>query len=185
MPCFDPNIATDAVALIVKLADGRINKVAVLKLLYFAERQAIAEGSMITRSTFFSLQRGPVSSEVLDLINGKTSSTRWSEYLATVGDDVVLKQEPCDDYLCDAHDEWIRKHWGLHAGTFGPLAFPTALVEYSNTLPEWQDPGDNERVPISHEDILRAHNLAPEHIAEILEGFDDLYSWLSCWEKSA
>ncbi|MCL2824233.1 MAG: hypothetical protein FWD57_09600 [Polyangiaceae bacterium] len=118
-------------------------------------------------------------------MHGKTSSARWSEFLATVGSDVVLKQEPSNDYLCDAHDEWIRKHYGSHVGTFDPLEFPTTLVEYSHTFPEWQDPGANERVPISHGDILRAHNLTPEHVADILEGFDDVYSWLSWLERCA
>jgi len=185
MPYFDPDIATDSVALIVKLAGGRLHKVAVLKLLYFAERQAISKSIMMTRSTFYSMRRGPVSSEVLDLINGKTSSPRWSEYLTTVGDDVVLRQEPSDDHLCDAFEAWILEHWNAHAGTFDPLEFPTALVEYSHTLPEWQDPGANERVPITHEDILRAHNLTPEHIAEILEDFEEVYCWRAWIERCA
>jgi len=112
-----------------------------------------------------------VASEVLDLINGKATSQRWSEYLETVGDDVVLKHEPSDDYMCDAHEELIRKHWNAHVGTFDPLKFPTALVEYSHTLPEWTDPRGSS-VPISQLRIWECQGVSREQIAAFMH-WDD------------
>ncbi|MCL2824464.1 MAG: Panacea domain-containing protein [Polyangiaceae bacterium] len=179
MPRFDANKATDAVALLVKLAGGQLNRVAVLRLLYFAERDAIATyGSVITRVTFFAMRHGPVASEVLDLIKGKITSNRWSEYLMTVGDNLVLKQEPSDDYLCEAHEELIRKHWDTHKHSFNPTTYPTALVQYSHSLPEWVDPGEG-RVQITKRQLLEINGWSSEDI-EVVDENDWGIEW---WES--
>jgi len=185
MPYFDSESAAEAVAMLVNLAGGRLHKVAVLKLLYFADREAISKSHMMTRSTFYSMPRGPVSSEVLDLINGVTSHPQWQHYLRTDGNIVTLVRPLEIENLSPYEMGLIRQHWDEHCHHVDPLEFPAALVEYSHTLTEWHDPGVNERVPITHEDILRAHNLTAEHMAEILEDFDDVISGLEWLERCA
>lgn len=185
MPYFNPDAATDAVALLVRFAGGRLHKVAVLKLLYFAERQAIAEGSMITRATFYSMPRGPVATEVLDLINGNRTHARWSECLRTDDNIVSRIRPPGPAHLSRNDINLLRHHWLQHRDSIDPLAFPTALVEYSHTFPEWRDPSIDGQLPISYEDILRAHNLTEDRIARILALHAETWSWISCWGKPA
>ena len=136
MVVFDPRTATDAVALLVHLAGGRLNRVAVLKLLYFAEREALATyGTTITGGTFYALEHGPIVSEVYALIKGKLASKRWSTYLKSDQNDVVLISQPSNDYLSKVDEKLLRKHWELHRGKVGS-GYPKALVEYSHSLPD-------------------------------------------------
>ena len=144
-----------------------------LKLLYFAEREALAEyGSSITGSTFSSLEHGPVSSDVYSLIQGTLVWDRWSCYLENDGPVVCLKREPSNDHLCEADEELIRKHWDAHAGTFDPSAFPKALVAYSHTLPEWKKPPAQGSIPILQRSVWAAQGVSSKNM-DTFELWDD------------
>ena len=162
MGIFNPNCATDAVALLVELAGGRLNRVAVLKLLYLAEREALAKyGTSITGSQFYSLPHGPISSEVYGLIKGDWQSERWSAYLRSDGNDVVLIRERSNDWLREADEELLMKHWDEHRCGDG---FPDALVGFSHDLPEWSRPRGEKSVPITERQMLEAQGVGWERI---------------------
>jgi len=181
MPRFNPDKATDAVALLVKLAGGRLNKVAAIKLLYFAERESLATtGITITDSTFYSIQRGPVSSEILALMDTHTACGRWPEYLRTVDYNVELVKPPRIEELSRYHITLIRKHWRVHRESFAPTDFPQAIVDYSNTLGEWKDPGPGARIPITLRDMLEAQHLPTDTIDAIITSNQQLPEWIDC-----
>ena len=160
---FEPGIATDAVAMLVSLAGGRLNYTAALKLLYLAERDALARtGMSITGGTFYSLSKGPVTSEVLDLIKGKRKSNRWSRFLETVGRDLVLKDGWTNRRVARGFEAMIRGHWDTHR--IDPVAYPEDLIEFTHTLPEWKDPKEKKRLPITHRQIWEAMGVSREAV---------------------
>ena len=160
---FEPGRAADAVAMLVSLAGGRLNYTAALKLLYLAERDSLAMGGMsITGGTFYSLPKGPVTSEVLELIKGRRKSNRWSRFLETVGHNLVLKDGWTNTRLCKKYVTLIQKHWDEHH--VDPLAYPDKLIEFTHTLPEWKEPKEGMRIPITHRQIWKAKGVAREVI---------------------
>ena len=177
MSYFDPDVATDAVAFLVKLAGGRLNKVAVAKLLYFADRQAAIEtGHSITHAAFFSLPRGPVGREVLDLINRRTQHDRWTKHLRTVDNNVELTRKPSFRNLSRLDVKMLRGQWTKHRHTFNPVRYPGMLVAFSRTLPEWQRPLGREGNMIARRQLLELHGWSERNIA-IVEEESEFFAW--------
>src|SRR5207245_9735418 len=88
-----------AAAHLVKLQPkSRLNYTRMLKLLYIAERELLAEtGSLLTADRPCAMDNGPVLSKTYNLIKerGPTDQqTTWSHYLHTDGYDLVLKDDP-------------------------------------------------------------------------------------------
>ncbi|MCL2823990.1 MAG: Panacea domain-containing protein [Polyangiaceae bacterium] len=155
MSRFNPDKATDAVALLVKLAGGRLNKVAAVKLLYFAEREAIMEeGHTITHASFYSFPHGPAAGEVLDLVDRRTHHERWSSFLHNANSNIELARKTSLETLCRFDVDVVRKQWDAHRDALDPVRYPTSLVAFSRTLPEWQEPGSRLRIPIRRRDLL-------------------------------
>lgn len=127
----------------------------VLKLLYLADRITLAEtGRPITGGPVFAMKRGPVLTEVYDLIHGQhTEMPIWDKFflrqrynLEIRGDhpdvgalskyEIKKLKEIATQYA--NHDEW-------------------QLVEVTHEFPEWikNNPGDSrKRIPL--QDILEA-----------------------------
>ena len=70
---FYPEKAIEAVAFLLRRERGhRMNYMRLLKVLYIAEREILAESSTpLTRSTVVAMERGPVLEDVLHLIRGE------------------------------------------------------------------------------------------------------------------
>jgi len=170
METFDEFATVDAVCLLVKLAGGRLNHTAALKLLYFADREALAlSGASTTRGSYVSMAKGPVISEVYDLIKGQRRSEYWSAHLAVDGYDLVLKQEPVYENLSDGDEDLLRKHWTTHQGAFSPSSFPSKLIEFSHGLPEWEAPPSGGALPIPEQRILEVQGLSADAIAACMD----------------
>lgn len=167
---FEPDSAADAVALLVSFAGGRLNYTAALKLLYFAEREALVlSGASVTRGTFWAMEHGPVVREVYDLIKGNRKSEYWSQYLSTVNHDLVLRREPSINHLARIDVRLLQKHWNEHRGTFNPLEYPKALVDFSHTLPEWTQPGRGKWTTIPYRRVFEVHGKS--EMADWLEDY--------------
>ena len=164
---FEPGRATDAVAMLVSFAGGRLNYTAALKLLYLADREALAmTGTSITGGTFYSMGKGPVISEVLQLIHGDRKSNRWSQFLETDGHVLVLKPGWTNRRVARGFEAMIRKHWEQHH--VDPLAYPDELIEFMHGLPEWKEPKPGGRIPITHRQIWAAQKV-PDEVVETFE----------------
>lgn len=151
----DTTKAAQAAAVLLRDQPGRRgNYMRILKLLYLANRAALAEiGRPIFTDSFVAMERGPLPSGVYDLIKGSHYDLdRWAPYFQTDHYDLVLTEEPGVGALNpfevetlqavakahEDHDEW-------------------ALVEETHKLPEWikNDPGKSSRV-IPLADLLEA-----------------------------
>lgn len=166
---FNEKKATQAAGQFLQLANGRMNYMKLIKLLYIADREALLRwGRPITTDVYFSMKHGPVLSEILDLIdegpNPFLGETFWAHHIAKVEEyDVSLKSDPLDDQLSEAEEELM----GQVFEKFGKLN-KWRLVEIVHAFPEWQDPGAG-RLPIDYADILKAGHKTPEEIHAIEE----------------
>src|SRR5690242_6025860 len=106
---FNEKKATQAAAQFLRLANGRMNYMKLIKLLYIADREALLRwGRPITTDVYFSMKHGPVLSEVLDLISEGPDpffgETFWSRHISKEDYDVSLKADPTQDQLSEAED---------------------------------------------------------------------------------
>ncbi|MFN7921379.1 MAG: Panacea domain-containing protein [Bryobacteraceae bacterium] len=166
---FDETKATQAAAhLIKRRGQGFMSYMKLMKLLYFADREALLRwGSPITCDSYYSMDRGPVLSRVLDLVTegaAPQESHFWEQHLQPSGDhEVKLTADPADGELSEVELELLDEVFDR----FGALS-RWEIVEEAHKLPEWEDPRGG-RIPIRYEDILRHGNKTPQQIRSVMQ----------------
>jgi uncharacterized phage-associated protein len=157
---------TQVVAHLLSRANGRMNHMKIVKLMYLAEREAIIRwGSPITFDRFYCLPHGPVLSRTLDMINGlvpESECAYWDEFIdKRVVHSVALLKPAEKGSLSDREvtllDEVFNTHGHKDQWT---------LRDETHLLPEWRDP-NGSALSFSIGDILRAVNRNPQEIEEI------------------
>src|SRR3954462_13905501 len=173
LPTFREDKATQAAALLLTWAGGRMNYMKLIKLLYLADRTALLRwGRPISFARPLSMKHGPVLSEVLDLINEGSlpgESSTWRETISVPAEYEVrlIADCPADD-LSDMEEDVLAEVFE----TYGQHA-PFALVDILHqTLPEWT-PTDGA-VPIRYRDILLREGRTEREVAEIESELEDL-----------
>jgi uncharacterized phage-associated protein len=166
---FDEMKATQAAALFMKLAGNSMNYMALIKLLYRADREAFRRcGLPITTDEYVSMKLGPVTSNIYDRIksslNPNVRPTVWSAHIQHTADQYViqLKAHPGDSELSPIEEEIIKETFTLH-GHKGPF---TLADECHKEFPEWENPGESS-CPIDISDILAALNLSEDEAAHV------------------
>jgi hypothetical protein len=129
-------------------------------------------GRPITTDRYFSMDRGPVLSHVLDLAtDGDVPGADfiWGAIISEPSNyEVSLKGDPSDDELSEAElgvlDEVFDE--------FGRMS-RWELIDLTKSLPEWKDP-NGSAIPISYRDILAAQGISEDEIAAIEDEICDL-----------
>jgi uncharacterized phage-associated protein len=170
---FNEAKATQAAGCLLRLRGGRMSYMKLIKLLYLVDREALLRwGRPVTTDRYVSMDRGPVLSAILDLINeGPIPGTQgiWSEYISEPqGHEVALRKEAPTDELSRAEEELIAGVFREHG-----LKSRWELVELVHALPEWQDP-NGSAIPISYADILEAAGKSPQEAAAVVEELESL-----------
>ena len=143
-----------------------------IKMLYLADRQSLIEtGYPITGDRPVSMDRGPVLSRVLDLINWGGSSV-WQRFISPSHDYDIDLLEPAGTDELSPYEVEV-----LHSinERFGGLD-RWALVRYTHTLPEWVDPA-GAAVEIDPRVILREAGKSDEEIQEIASQVDAIWTF--------
>jgi len=84
-PKFNEQKATEASVLLLKLNGGSMDKMKLIKLLYFADRKAFEKWERpITNDIYYSMTEGQVLSGVLDLINNIIKCSIWQKHIERV-----------------------------------------------------------------------------------------------------
>jgi uncharacterized phage-associated protein len=165
---FREDKTTQAAARLLKRGGGRMPYLSLVKLLYFADRKALAQlGRPISYDLFVSMPHGPVLSRTLDLITSEPDPDKpsyWREHIsAPEAYDVKLVKEPVGDRLSPAEeailDEVYRKLGNLDRWR---------LRDLSHQLPEWIDP-QGSSVPIDIRDILVHQGITEEGAKAIIQ----------------
>lgn len=176
LPSFREDKATQAAALLLSWAGGRMNYMKLIKLLYLADRTALLRwGRPISFARPVSMRHGPVLSEVLDLINEGSppgEASAWSNTISTPARyEVHLTADcPAED-LSDLEESVLAEVFQQY-GSFDPWAL---VDELHRTLPEWTP--TNSAVPIRYRDILLREGRTESEVAEIESELADL-AWM-------
>jgi uncharacterized phage-associated protein len=152
---FDETKATQIAARFLKLSGGRLQFLALIKLLYKLDREAIDRwGSPVTTDRYVSMKLGPVTSNIYNLIKGSADSaapTFWSTHIARDGYEVRLIADPGDTELSTAEEKLAEEVFAQNKGKDGFQLADDCHKEF----PEWEDPGASSK-PIPFESILAA-----------------------------
>lgn len=147
--------ATQMAAYLLKKRGGRMSYMKLIKLLYLAERQAMAKwGESMSGDKFVSMPHGPVLSGTLDLINEDTEGC-WNELIkdeankeVSLAHDIEIEEL---DELCLAEMKILDKIFD----EFGKMN-RWEIRDYTHDhCAEWQDPNGSS-YPINPKDIFRA-----------------------------
>lgn len=165
---FSPRKAAEAASVLLRFEDGKMEFLRLLKLLYIADRESIKEtGWPISFSRSAAMDKGPLSSDVYDLIKGQREDEReWSQFIETHGNSVKLVNDP--------------GRGGLSKGEIAKLnevseRYKTTstwdLVEITHDFEEWRDneppEGSSKLIPIGA--IIDAVGLGEDKNAIIAE----------------
>jgi uncharacterized phage-associated protein len=170
---FNESKATEAAALILKLRGGQMSYMKLIKLLYIVDREALWRwGRPVTTDRYVSMDRGPVLSHILDLINEGHAPNEpgiWDSYISSPSNyEVRLLADPPEEELSVAEGELIKevfKKYG-HLNRWD-------LVNIAHRFPEWHDP-HGSAYPISEFEILKAGNKSDEEAREIVLDLESL-----------
>lgn len=171
---FDEVKATQAAAAFLKLASRPLNYMALIKLLYKADREAIRRwGLPITTDKYSAMKLGPVTSRIYDRIkaaaNPNAHPSFWAAHIQRSKDprEVILGRDPGESELSRAEEHLIAE---IFEADGAKDRFDLA-DECHQQFPEWLDPGDTS-TPIDSSDIIAALGLSEEeasHVASLIE----------------
>lgn len=151
---FDLARTVQAAGVLLALDGGRMGTIRLLKLLYIADRELLAEtGRPLTGDDAVAMKHGPVLSRVYDLIKGVAPTDGpWGDHIQTVNYSVVLNADPGRGKLSKGEVE------KLHEVTDRFRSLDDFEVsERTHEFQEWRDhhaPGTS--TPIPWQDMLRA-----------------------------
>jgi uncharacterized phage-associated protein len=157
----DPQKLAQASAQLLRRAHGhQMGYMRLLKLLYIANRESLAEtGRPIVADRVVAMDRGPVLSNVLNVIKGQDPrSAHWDKYVARDGYTIQLNEDPGFDELSRFEINKLEEVSNRFCNTD-----VWELVELTHTFPEWKKhyvPKTSTEIPM--QDILEAVGLGSE-----------------------
>lgn len=167
---FDQAKTLQAAAYILSLSNGFMNYMKLIKLLYISDRiMWLRWGRPITGATYYCMARGPVLSEVLDLIKQPKEWDDWVKFIQTIDHDVKLSAAPDFDDLSHTELDILKSV----TEDFRPYD-QWRTVDIVHQFPEWKDPAPNKRQPLTVEAILQAGGKNQSEIDTITRSLDDL-----------
>ena len=165
---YNPRKAAQAAAFLVQLNKRPISTLSLIKLLYLADRKALAtRGRPITGDRMVSMPHGPVLSMIYDEIklgNIEGLNQPWYEYLAErQGNEIALIKT---NFPVGELSQFERD---ILADTFAQYAHlgPAGLRQLTHALPEYEDP-QGSSLPIEPLTILKEQGWSETEIQEAL-----------------
>jgi uncharacterized phage-associated protein len=168
---FDERKAVQAAALLITRSGGEMNYLALMKLLYLVDREALLRfGKPITGDRVVAMPKGLVLSRVLDLVSHKKQNapqSKWHKfiprplpYIYTVRFSGTPETSALSEAEVGVIDDIFAK--------FRKMDEWRLVHHHHKELPEWKDPKGSS-VPVPYEDILRAGGVSRKAIAAIAE----------------
>jgi uncharacterized phage-associated protein len=196
---FDYKKATQAINFLAKKEGGKIDKLKLMKLIYFAERYHLRKyGRPITNDTYWAMPYGPVASSAKDI-------AACTEFLAEEERDYAKQYLVCDPALYavesvadvdqDIFSDSEIESLNFAYENFGKYGKGT-LVDITHRYPEWKKHenllGSKEitRVQMSYSDFFNNPNDSRPDVFELdektlknsKEMFDEEYAISECWK---
>jgi uncharacterized phage-associated protein len=165
---FNEAKATQVAAWLLKRRQGTLPYLALMKLLYLAERESFrANGRPIVGDLYVSMNKGPVLSNLLNLITGEGGAFTpragiWDRFIKKTSEvDVALQDDPGAGNLSESETALLDEVSDACEGMS-----KWDLVELTHGLPEWKNP-NGSRLQIPVEEILRQVGKSEEQIDRI------------------
>lgn len=170
---FNVKKATQVTCLLLKLNNGKMNYTKLIKILYLIERLALKRfNEPIIGDQYFSLPKGPILSNVLNLIKGKyfESSEYWDQYISRPSNNQIMLNQNCrDEELSPREIELIEETYSV----FSNFSYSQMITFCHKYIPEWKKPiPPKKREPIQVTQILKKLKLEPKQIEYIKEEAD-------------
>jgi uncharacterized phage-associated protein len=161
---FSEQIITQMAAYLLKKRGGRMAYLKLIKLLYLAERKAVAKwGEPISGDHFVSMPHGPVLSQTYELIKSQSSPDEvspWHDLIEEESYEVFLSKNIEDfDELSQAEMRILDEVYAEY-GTMGRFQIRDFTHDHCQ---EWEDP-HGSAFPIRLESILRAMGRNEEQV---------------------
>lgn len=171
----DTRKTAQAASYLLSRNNGAMNYMALIKLLYLADRQSLIEtGAPITGDRLVVMPFGPVLSSTLNSINmGEPlggSRSDWYQYISEPDGYTVKAKTTGEFETLSPYEKRVLD--GIYA-EFGKMD-RWALVEYTHKLPEWSDPNGSS-FPIDVEVILRSAGRSDEEIEAISQEAESVW----------
>lgn len=152
---FKSRKAAQLVAYFAIKSEGLIEKLKLIKLVYWTERRFIANNKHpMLYDELYSLPHGPICSSTLNGIDGVIHEEIWNDYVARNGNVVVsMRNFSRDDLdeLSDAEIAVAAKTWQRFGGMTA-----SQLRNYSHKhCPEYTEI-ENGRIPITYKELFDA-----------------------------
>jgi uncharacterized phage-associated protein len=167
---FNERKAVQAAARLIQHSGGEINYLALMKLLYLADREALLRyGRTITGDRVVGMKHGPVLSQVYDLVSQKKQEdpeSDWHKFIPRPNAYVFTVRfsgVPDTGELSEAELALLDEIYARFRGWD-----EWRLVAYTHSLPEWSDPKGTS-VAIPFEDILRGARVSQKDIEAVAE----------------
>lgn len=151
---------------------GTVSILKLMKLLYLSDRESMKRyGIPISFDYFYSMNDGPMLSQVLDFINGfvpdRSEAATWDEWISSRGNHQVSLNRKFDrddlDEISQADLDVLETTWNQF-GSFDQWQ----LVDYTHkNCAEYKDTPKGQRNPISDSDVLIAVGVDKDHAAEL------------------
>lgn len=174
---FNEQKAVQAAARLIQHSGGEMNYLALMKLLYLVDREALLRfGRPVTGDRVVAMKHGPVLSRVYDLISQnkqEAPESDWHKFIPRPNAYVFtikFSGIPETGELSEAELALIDEIYARFRGQD-----EWDLVDYTHRLPEWRDPKNTSR-SIPYEDILRGAGVSEKDIEAVAENAGaDLY----------
>lgn len=141
--------ASQVVLWLLHQHGGALDKLKLVKLVFFADRDHLARyGRPIVGGSYYAMQHGPLSSELLDDIDGSNENQALPY---TLEGHRVLSKESLDEELLSESDIEVLKMVNQEYGDFDTFT----LRDITHSLKAWKqnDPGDSSK-PLPYEDFF-------------------------------
>lgn len=173
---FDEKKLTQSAVFFLYKAQGRLDILKLMKLLYLAERTSFQKFHRpLIGDSLVSMKNGPVLSITLNFINGEVRNQNfWNEWISDRANHEVGLKDPSlirdEDDLLELSNNDIRL---LNAvwDEFGHLG-RWELVDWTHEYcAEWNNPGTS-MIPIQYDQLFNALNIdaqLSQHIIEDME----------------
>lgn len=158
---------------LLKKYNYRLNYTKLIKLLYLSDRESLSQtGESITGDEFYSMDNGPVLSELYNLILDKGNAPAgdqqvWNRYFQRTGYDLICcNRSVTDEELCE-YEELILDNIDskYHDKSY---SYMIDEVHKKEVCPEWKNP-HGTHIYISEKEILKNLNFTDKEISCIQE----------------
>jgi uncharacterized phage-associated protein len=165
---FDTAKATEVACLFLEKAGGQVNVMKLVKLIYLLDRLSLdRRGIPVVGGDYLSMRNGPVTSELLDMLNAGRlfgdKDTRWEECISDrQNHDVRLEKQPAREHVSDAEVTLAAEIWDQHGGKD-----QWQLVEWCHANCQEWTPVTRGCAPIAIERIAMALGKEPKEVQRL------------------